>query len=95
MDPLLLADHVNIVKHERILDIGTGCGIMPLLLLSKHPEIKITGVEIQKNLADIARKNIKTNNMENRSLILLLPILQYFVRASPLYPLTSHYRMKQ
>lgn len=74
MDPLLLADHVNIVKHERILDIGTGCGIMPLLLLYKHPEIKITGVEIQENLADIARKNIKINNMDKRSLILLKDI---------------------
>ncbi len=69
MDPVLLANHVkadiNPVKEQRILDIGTGSGIMPVVLALKYPKIRITGIEIQEELAAIAEKNVILNQMEN------------------------------
>ncbi|MBF0203813.1 MAG: methyltransferase [Desulfamplus sp.] len=66
IDPILLISRVIPEKEERILDIGTGCGIMPLLLAFKYPNIHITAVEIQKSLAQFAQKNIVANHFKNR-----------------------------
>lgn len=70
MDPILLAHHVRVFPGDRVLDLGTGCGIMALLLALRHPEASVTGVEIQKKLADIARENAVRNKLERRIRIL-------------------------
>lgn len=70
MDPVLLAGHVQVRGRESILDIGTGCGILLLLLLFRHPCITATGVEIQTELAEIAKKNLALNHFQARSRIL-------------------------
>ncbi|MEA2061331.1 MAG: methyltransferase [Thermodesulfobacteriota bacterium] len=70
MDPVLLAGHVKIRGRESILDIGTGCGILLLLLLFRHPGISATGIEIQTELAEIAQKNLAFNHFQARSKIL-------------------------
>jgi len=69
LDPVLLAGHVDIKGRETILDIGTGCGILMLMLLFKHPGITAIGVEIQQELADIAQKNLKINLFQSRGKI--------------------------
>ena len=66
IDPFFLVSDLIIQKSEQILDIGTGCGIMPLLLALKYPEIELTAVEIQSELAKIARENIEINGFGNR-----------------------------
>ncbi|MBF0229206.1 MAG: methyltransferase [Desulfamplus sp.] len=66
IDPFLLVSDITPKKDEEILDIGTGCGIMPLLLATKYPHINITAVELQNELAEIAQKNIKVNNLCSR-----------------------------
>jgi tRNA1Val (adenine37-N6)-methyltransferase len=54
----------------RLLDLGTGCGVIPLLLAARLPEAKIFGVEIQPALADLARENVSGNRLEDRLRIL-------------------------
>ena len=58
IDAILLAYQVNLKPGNRVLDIGTGCGIIPLILAYRHPDIKIYGIEIQQELVDIALLNI-------------------------------------
>jgi tRNA1Val (adenine37-N6)-methyltransferase len=65
MDPIILAAHIHPTRGEKIIDVGCGCGIMPLILASGYPGIKILGVEIQAELSRFARQNIITNHLEN------------------------------
>ncbi len=72
VDAVLLAHHAGPKADDRILDLGTGCGIIPLILGFRHPHIRGFGVEIQKSLAGIARKNMQENGMEDRMRILCM-----------------------
>ncbi len=66
VDSMLLASHVKAAAGDKIIDIGTGCGIISLILAYRNPEIKIYGIEIQKSLADIAALNVKNNCLEKQ-----------------------------
>jgi len=70
LDAVLLADHAASRPEQRVLDLGTGCGIVPLILAYRCPGITIYGVEIQKPLADLAVENVQENKMERRVKIL-------------------------
>ncbi len=70
LDAVLLANFVPAFKDCSILDIGTGSGIIPLILSRKTPAGKITGVEIQEDLAEMARRNAGINGLENKIVIL-------------------------
>ena len=65
IDAVILAHGVRPKPDERIVDLGTGCGIVPLILAYRYPSIRIFGVEIQKQLADIADINVRENGMEH------------------------------
>ncbi len=64
VEPFLLADFISLKPDNHILDIGTGCGIIPLLLISRECRLKITAVEIQKSLHDQALNNVTRNNLK-------------------------------
>lgn len=65
MDPILLCRQVPPPRPgDRILDIGCGCGIIPVILGYCYPQARITGIEIQKDLAEIASQNVINNNLE-------------------------------
>lgn len=66
IDPVLISHFAQMPERAKILDIGTGSGIIPLVLAYLHPECRVTGVEIQKNLAEIAASNIKENGLCDR-----------------------------
>lgn len=70
IDAVLLAGHVQARAGERLVDLGTGCGVIPLILAFRHPEIRIYGVELQSDLAAIAARNVAENRMEDRITIL-------------------------
>ncbi len=65
IEPFLIADFISIASGSRILDIGTGCGIIPLLLASKSPDSQFTAAEIQPALAQLARENIEEKGFSN------------------------------
>ncbi len=65
MDPILLANFIRLKRHERMLDIGTGCGIIPLYMSARYPDNSFTGIEIQKELYDLALKNLHVNACRN------------------------------
>ena len=64
-DAVLLANFAEPKKHAEILDIGTGNGIIPILLSAKVIAKKITGIEIQKSSALLAQENIISNNLQS------------------------------
>ncbi len=63
-DSILLARLSTPKKYARVLELGTGCGIVALLLAKKTPSLRITAVEIQEELAMLAERNVKLNCME-------------------------------
>jgi tRNA1Val (adenine37-N6)-methyltransferase len=69
IDAVLLAWHTGPRPDDTVLDLGTGCGIIPMILAYRYPGIKVYGIEVQADLADIARLNIEENNMDRRIFI--------------------------
>ena len=63
IEPFLLADFVRLLPGQEVLDIGTGCGIISLLMVYREPELKVTGIEIQDSAAANAEKNVTKNQM--------------------------------
>ena len=71
IDSVLLSDFAkNIKKDANVLDLGAGTGIISILLCGKTELKKIIGVEIQKEVADMASRSITLNNLENRAEII-------------------------
>ena len=67
MDSVVLSDFAkNIKKGAKVLDLGTGNGILPILLCGKTLLSEIVGVEIQSKVCNLARRNIELNNLQNR-----------------------------
>ena len=65
IDAVLLSSFANIRKNEKVVDLGTGTGVIPLLLYGKYSPSKIIGVEIQKDVADMAARSVKLNKIED------------------------------
>ena len=70
IDAVLISQFVKILKNEKVIDLGTGCGILPLLLSQTKKAHSFVGVEIQKGLAECAKKNVILNYLEDRISIL-------------------------
>ena len=67
IDSILLSDFAKeIKKGSKVIDLGTGTGIIGILLCMKTELSKIMGVEIQKEVYDMAKRSIKLNNLENK-----------------------------
>ncbi len=66
IDALLLAHFARPRQGERVIDLGTGCGIIPAVLAFGRQLEKIVGVEIQPALADLARRNMTVNRISSR-----------------------------
>lgn len=69
-DAVLLANTVRCKKGDTIVDMGCGSGVISLLLTAKTPCRKIIGVELQKDVAELAVKNAKLNNLQDKISIL-------------------------
>lgn len=66
VDAVLLGNFVKPRPGERILDLGCGCGIISLILAYRNQAVAITGLEIQPDLAELARENVRLNNWQKR-----------------------------
>ena len=69
LDPLLLCDFAEPAAACRALDLGTGCGIIPLVLV-RQQACSVVGVEHQEQMADLARRNVTDNGMEGQITVL-------------------------
>ena len=65
-DAVLLADYAVVRPSDRVLDLGCGNGILPILLAARSGSRAITGLEIQKESADLARRSVAYNGLEDR-----------------------------
>ncbi len=67
IDSILLANFANEIKEgSTIIDLGTGTGILGILLSKKINPSKIVGVEIQKEVYEMAKRSIKLNHLEDK-----------------------------
>lgn len=67
IDAVLLANYAKkIKKNSYVLDLGTGTGIIPILLCGKTQLKKIVGIEIQEQVCDMAKRSIEYNKLEER-----------------------------
>jgi tRNA1Val (adenine37-N6)-methyltransferase len=64
IDAFLLANFITLKRGERLLDIGTGCGIIPIYIAKRGHTNFMLGVEIQDDLFHLALKNNKMNNID-------------------------------
>jgi tRNA1Val (adenine37-N6)-methyltransferase len=63
IDAVILANGVNPKPGETLVDLGTGCGIIPLILAFRCPGLRIWGVELQAPLAAVAQENMRANHL--------------------------------
>ena len=66
MDAVLLTDFVNLKKGDRVIDLCTGTGVIPILLCAKSQAEHFEAVEIQEETADMAKRSVILNNLEDR-----------------------------
>ena len=84
IDAVLLSEFVTVKKGDRVVDIGTGCGIIPLILLLTQPIKHTIGIEIQPGLADQAARNAILNGFQGRMETVLADL-----RVLPLKPASA------
>ena len=66
MDAVLLSNFARVKENERALDLGTGTGIIPILLTAKTEGQSFVGLEIQEESADMARRSVLHNHLEEK-----------------------------
>ena len=66
MDAVLLSGFARVKKGAQVLDLGTGTGIIPILLEAKTEAAHLTALEIQEESADMARRSVQLNGLEGK-----------------------------
>ena len=66
MDAVLLSNFARVKKGESVLDLGTGTGIIPILLTAKTEGERFVGLEIQEESSDMARRSVTHNRLESK-----------------------------
>ena len=66
MDAVLLSGFAKAKEGSLVLDMGTGTGIIPILMEAKTKAAHLTGLEIQKESADMARRSVSLNGLEEK-----------------------------
>ncbi len=100
MDAVLLSGYALIRKNEKVLDLCTGNGIIPILLAAKTEASRIVGIEVQKDVADLAKRSVAANGISDKVNIICADIKdteEYFspgvfdvVTCNPPYMIDSH-----
>lgn len=70
MDAVLLSGFARVKKGEQSIDLGTGTGIIPILLSAKTEGMHFTGLEIQPEVAEMAQRSVRMNDLEGKVEIL-------------------------
>lgn len=70
LDAVLLAHFATVKDRDKIVDLGTGTGVIPLILSTRAEELRIYGVEIQEDMAEMANRSVILNELEDTVSIL-------------------------
>ncbi|MDR3319151.1 MAG: methyltransferase [Clostridiales bacterium] len=73
-DAVILANFARVTPRSRVVDLGTGGGVIAILLVGKYGAGTVTGIEIQERLADMASRSVILNGLEDKIHILLSPM---------------------
>jgi len=65
IDAVLLSAFASIKRKDKVVDLGTGTGIIPLLVYGKHEPKEVVGIEIQEEVAEMAERSIKLNGLQD------------------------------
>lgn len=65
IDAVLLSDFAKAKEGERVLDLGTGTGIIPILMKARYQAEHFTGLEIQEASVEMAKRSVALNQLEN------------------------------
>lgn len=100
IDAILLADFAKVRNNEKVCDLGTGTGIIPILLAAKNSSLKIDALEIQSESADMAKRSVCLNNLDEEINIVegdIKTACEYFskntydaVTSNPPYMIAEH-----
>ena len=82
-DSMVLAHFVRLPRNARVLDLGSGCGTLGLLLCSKDPTCHVTGIELEEQNHLEALENIRRNGLESRMESLCADLRSVSGRFSP------------
>ncbi len=66
MDAVLLSGFASAPEGGRVLDLGTGTGIIPILMAAKTPATELIGLEIQEESADMAQRSVILNDLQSK-----------------------------
>lgn len=66
IDAVLAAHFCKTGPDDQVLDLGTGCGVIGLILAHRNPALRVTCLEFQDDLARLAQDNVLANNMDSR-----------------------------
>lgn len=82
-DSMVLADFCRPGAHDHVLDLGCGCGALSLLLLGAHPQLRVTGIELQPDAAQQAQENAAQNALHGRFTVVCGDLRQPDARIAP------------
>ena len=74
MDAVLLADFARVEERDRVADFGTGTGILPLLLAGRGRGAHFDALEIQSDMADMAKRSVGLNGLTERIAVHNVPV---------------------
>lgn len=66
IDAVLLANFADIKRNASVIDLCSGTGIIPFILVGKTPAGKIIGIEIQKDMVDMANRSVQLNDVQGK-----------------------------
>lgn len=90
-DAVLLSHFARPVRGDRVLDLGTGTGVIPLLLADRVPGISVTGVEVQPQMADMAARSVAMNALDEHIQIRCIDMRRLSTRQKPGDPFSPPY----
>jgi tRNA1(Val) A37 N6-methylase TrmN6 len=76
-DSVLLADFAEIRKGERVLDLGSGAGVLTVLIAAANGTARVTGLEIRDGEAELSRENVSANGLGGRVEILTCDLREH------------------
>ena len=66
IDAVLLANFADVRKNDKVIDLGTGTGIIPILLAGKTQAVSLVGFEIQEQMVEMAHRSVLLNDLQDR-----------------------------